>query len=278
MVSDQIRLWQADTQRVKALPAVLYSDFETPGLWAGTVDKARELGAHLWEAPPRPAGVDLLKHQGVPCWDPSVRQSRGIRAEDAPVGDAAAACGFGPSQSSTRVQCCHRIEAVANCGKRRRRQWVRLFVLDMCSRCTIAESNPCQQGRSVHTSESTRSKENCHPLGSDHFSAESLIDQRGDSHSSCCTARSLMLVMRKVRLWTHVTQAWLQGILSPTLKSSFLLGHRAHMPSDSPSVSSCITSSTTCASMQAQMANQHSGACSSARLAGMRRCGTTSAH
>jgi len=159
VVSDQIRLWQADTQRVKALPAVLYSDFETPGLWAGTVAKARELGAHLWEAPPRPAGVDLLnvdllKHQGVLCWDPSIRQSQGIQSADAPVGDATADCGCGPSQSCRRVQCQNRVKAVANCGKRRRRQWVRLVVRYMCSRCTAAESNtlPSQQGRSVHTS------------------------------------------------------------------------------------------------------------------------------
>ena len=57
VVSDQLRLWQADTHRVRAIPAVLYSGFETRGLWAGTSAKARELGAYLWQAPPRSAGT-----------------------------------------------------------------------------------------------------------------------------------------------------------------------------------------------------------------------------
>jgi Transcription factor Tfb2 (p52) C-terminal domain len=57
VVSDQVRLWQADTQRVRAVPAVLYSGFESPGLWGGTNEKAKQLGAHLWDAAPRAAGA-----------------------------------------------------------------------------------------------------------------------------------------------------------------------------------------------------------------------------
>ena len=56
VVMDQLRLWEKEARRVAAMPATLYSDFESAELWAGTVAAARDLGGHLWDAPPRPTG------------------------------------------------------------------------------------------------------------------------------------------------------------------------------------------------------------------------------
>ncbi len=55
VVSDQIRLWQKEVERVTMVPAYLYSDFENEAVWRGTCDEARRLGAHLWQATPHPA-------------------------------------------------------------------------------------------------------------------------------------------------------------------------------------------------------------------------------
>ena len=51
MVADQIRLWQADTQRVRHNRAVLYDDFPSTEVFFKSGQKARELGAWLWEDP-----------------------------------------------------------------------------------------------------------------------------------------------------------------------------------------------------------------------------------
>jgi len=55
VVSDQIRLWEKEVNRVTMVPAYLYSDFESDDVWRGTCDEARRLGAHLWQAAPHPA-------------------------------------------------------------------------------------------------------------------------------------------------------------------------------------------------------------------------------
>ena len=49
VVSDQVRLWQADTQRVRSDRAVLYDDFPSKEVFAKSCGRARELGAWLWE-------------------------------------------------------------------------------------------------------------------------------------------------------------------------------------------------------------------------------------
>ena len=49
MVADQVRLWQADTQRVRHDRAVLYDDFPAKEVFTKSCQKARELGAWLWE-------------------------------------------------------------------------------------------------------------------------------------------------------------------------------------------------------------------------------------
>ncbi len=49
VVSDQVRLWQADTQRVRVSRAVLYDDFPSAQVFRMSAARARELGAWLWE-------------------------------------------------------------------------------------------------------------------------------------------------------------------------------------------------------------------------------------
>ena len=58
VVSDQVRLWQADTQRVRVSRAVLYDDFPSAQVFRMSAARARELGAWLWEdaARHRPPG------------------------------------------------------------------------------------------------------------------------------------------------------------------------------------------------------------------------------
>lgn len=48
VVADQIRLWQADAQRVRHTRAVLYDDFSTITLFEKTLSFAQQLGACLW--------------------------------------------------------------------------------------------------------------------------------------------------------------------------------------------------------------------------------------
>ena len=50
-MADQVRLWQADTQRVRHDRAVLYGDFPSKQVFGQSCAKARELGAWLWEDP-----------------------------------------------------------------------------------------------------------------------------------------------------------------------------------------------------------------------------------
>ena len=45
----QVRLWQADTQRVRHDRAVLYDDFPSREVFVKSGQRARELGAWLWE-------------------------------------------------------------------------------------------------------------------------------------------------------------------------------------------------------------------------------------
>ena len=47
VVSDQIRLWERETKRLVAQPAVLYKNFERSGLYFRTRDFAKKLGAML---------------------------------------------------------------------------------------------------------------------------------------------------------------------------------------------------------------------------------------
>ena len=49
VVADQVRLWQADTQRVRNDRAVLYDDFPSRDVFGKSCARARELGAWLWE-------------------------------------------------------------------------------------------------------------------------------------------------------------------------------------------------------------------------------------
>ena len=44
-----MRLWQADTQRVRVSRAVLYDDFPSAQVFRLSAAKARALGAWLWE-------------------------------------------------------------------------------------------------------------------------------------------------------------------------------------------------------------------------------------
>ena len=44
-----MRLWQADTQRVRHDRAVLYDDFPSKDVFGRSCARARELGAWLWE-------------------------------------------------------------------------------------------------------------------------------------------------------------------------------------------------------------------------------------
>ena len=47
VVSDQIRLWQRELQRLTRAKGVMYSNFETPALYRKTLDFARSVGADL---------------------------------------------------------------------------------------------------------------------------------------------------------------------------------------------------------------------------------------
>jgi Transcription factor Tfb2 (p52) C-terminal domain len=49
VVADQIRLWQADAQRVRQTRAVLYDDFSSVTLFEKTLSFAQQLGALLWD-------------------------------------------------------------------------------------------------------------------------------------------------------------------------------------------------------------------------------------
>ncbi|CAL8465169.1 g4704 [Coccomyxa elongata] len=51
VVADQVRLWQADTQRVQHNSAILYDDFPSPEVFRLSAQKARALGVWLWEDP-----------------------------------------------------------------------------------------------------------------------------------------------------------------------------------------------------------------------------------
>lgn len=57
MVADQVRLWQADTQRVRPVSAAMYDDFETAELFRAARSHARSLGAWLWDQPPAAASA-----------------------------------------------------------------------------------------------------------------------------------------------------------------------------------------------------------------------------
>lgn len=49
VVSDQVRLWQADTQRVRHQKAVLYDSFPTLQIYGLAADFARQHGWLLWQ-------------------------------------------------------------------------------------------------------------------------------------------------------------------------------------------------------------------------------------
>lgn len=48
-VTDQIRLWEADRNRVEMIPSHLYEDFPSKEVFEGASDFAREVGGLLWE-------------------------------------------------------------------------------------------------------------------------------------------------------------------------------------------------------------------------------------
>ncbi|KAL4458190.1 hypothetical protein ABPG75_013055 [Micractinium tetrahymenae] len=48
VVTDQLRLWQAERARLRAQPAAIYSRFESPQLFSGAVEFARQAGALLY--------------------------------------------------------------------------------------------------------------------------------------------------------------------------------------------------------------------------------------
>lgn len=54
VVSDQIRLWQKESERVTMVPAFMYSEFENDAVWRDTCTSARSMGGHLWQAAPHP--------------------------------------------------------------------------------------------------------------------------------------------------------------------------------------------------------------------------------
>lgn len=54
VVSDQIRLWQKESERVTMVPAFMYSEFENDAVWRDACDSARSLGGHMWQAVPHP--------------------------------------------------------------------------------------------------------------------------------------------------------------------------------------------------------------------------------
>ncbi len=61
VVADQVRLWQADTMRVRHNRAVLYDDFPSAQVFQLSAQKARTLGVWLWEDPK--AGMGRLAVQ-----------------------------------------------------------------------------------------------------------------------------------------------------------------------------------------------------------------------
>lgn len=52
MVGDQVRLWQAQTQRLRNHAAKMYKEFQSVAVWRAVADKAKELGVWLWEHEP----------------------------------------------------------------------------------------------------------------------------------------------------------------------------------------------------------------------------------
>lgn len=74
MVADQIRLWQADTQRVRATPAVLYEDFNSERVFQLTLAHAQRQGIWLWDRPERQRIVSQLEgHDGMRDYIRSVK-------------------------------------------------------------------------------------------------------------------------------------------------------------------------------------------------------------
>lgn len=53
VVTDQLRLWQAERSRLRAQPAAVYSRFESPELFSGAVEFARQAGALLYSSQER---------------------------------------------------------------------------------------------------------------------------------------------------------------------------------------------------------------------------------
>ena len=47
-----MRLWQAQTQRLRGHDAKLYAEFPSTALWRAASDRAKELGVWLWEHEP----------------------------------------------------------------------------------------------------------------------------------------------------------------------------------------------------------------------------------
>ena len=50
VVSDQVRLWQADTQRVRHQKAVLYDSFPSPQIYQLAATFAQQQGWLLWKS------------------------------------------------------------------------------------------------------------------------------------------------------------------------------------------------------------------------------------
>ena len=48
-VADQVRLWQADTRRVRHTRAYLYEAFDSPAAFAAAAAAARAAGTWLWQ-------------------------------------------------------------------------------------------------------------------------------------------------------------------------------------------------------------------------------------
>jgi len=51
VVADQVRLWEAETQRARTSPGYFYDQFESLELFERSRDYAKQLGVLLWEHP-----------------------------------------------------------------------------------------------------------------------------------------------------------------------------------------------------------------------------------
>ncbi|KAL6757496.1 Tfb2-domain-containing protein [Haematococcus lacustris] len=80
-VCDQVRLWEAETMRMRADPAVFYDNFENPDLFEHALAFTRHLGSLLWSAPTsRAFAAREADHDRIKDYIKSVKAAQAVGA------------------------------------------------------------------------------------------------------------------------------------------------------------------------------------------------------